>query len=161
MNSMNWNYPTTVWFGENRSKEIQNACDHLKINNPLIVTDPGLLQTSIIEQINSDLNQKTNIYSEVQGNPTGSKVINGVKILNEGNHDGVIAIGGGSGMDTGKGIAFMAHQTRPLWDFEDIGDWWTRADSNVIKPIIAVPTTAGTGSEVGRASVFLLSLIHI
>ena len=155
MNSMNWNYPTTVWFGENRSKEIQNACDHLKIINPLIVTDPGLLQTSIIEQINSDLKQKTNIYSEVQGNPTGSNVINGVKIFNEGNHDGVIAIGGGSGMDTGKGIAFMAHQTRPLWDFEDIGDWWTRADSNVIKPIIAVPTTAGTGSEVGRASVFL------
>ena len=155
MNSMNWNYPTTVWFGENRSKEIQNACDHLKINNPLIVTDPGLLQTSIIEQINSDLKQKTNIYSEVQGNPTGSNVIDGVKIFNEGNHDGVIAIGGGSGMDTGKGIAFMAHQTRPLWDFEDIGDWWTRADSNVIKPIIAVPTTAGTGSEVGRASVFL------
>ena len=116
MNSMNWNYPTTVWFGENRSKEIQNACDHLKIINPLIVTDPGLLQTSIIEQINSDLKQKTNIYSEVQGNPTGSNVINGVKIFNEGNHDGVIAIGGGSGMDTGKGIAFMAHQTRPLWD---------------------------------------------
>ena len=122
MNSMNWNYPTTVWFGENRSKEIQNACDHLKINNPLIVTDPGLLQTSIIEQINSDLKQKTNIYSEVQGNPTGSNVMEGVKIFNEGNHDGVIAIGGGSGMDTGKGIAFMAHQKRPLWDFEDIGD---------------------------------------
>ena len=102
---MNWNYPTNVWFGENRSKEIQNACDHLKIINPLIVTDPGLLQTSIIEQINSDLKQKTNIYSEVQGNPTGSNVIDGVKIFNEGNHDGVIAIGGGSGMDTGKGIA--------------------------------------------------------
>ena len=84
MNSMNWNYPTTVWFGENRSKEIQNACDHLKIINPLIVTDPGLLQTSIIEQINSDLKEKTNIYSEVQGNPTGSNVINGVKIFNEG-----------------------------------------------------------------------------
>ena len=152
---MNWNYPTNVWFGVDRSKEIQKACDTLGIKNPLIVTDPGLLQTSIIDEINSGLSSKTQIYSDVQGNPTGSNVTNGVKVFLEGNHDGVIAIGGGSGMDAGKGIAFLAHQSRPLWDFEDIGDWWTRADSSVIKPILAIPTTAGTGSEVGRAAVFL------
>ena len=152
---MNWNYPTNVWFGVDRSKEIQKACDTLGIKNPLIVTDPGLLQTSIIDEINRDLSSNTQIYSDVQGNPTGSNVTNGVKVFLEGNHDGVIAIGGGSGMDAGKGIAFLAHQSRPLWDFEDIGDWWTRADSSVIKPIIAIPTTAGTGSEVGRAAVFL------
>jgi len=152
---MNWNYPTTVWFGPDRSKQAQQACDTLGIKNPLIVTDPGLLQTPIIEEINSNLSSKTNVYSDVQGNPTGSNVTNGVKVFLEGNHDGVIAIGGGSGMDAGKGIAFLAHQKRPLWDFEDIGDWWTRADSKVIKPIIAIPTTAGTGSEVGRAGVFL------
>ena len=152
---MNWNYPTTVWFGPDRSKQVQQACDTLGIKNPLIVTDPGLLQTPIIEEINSNLSSKTNVYSDVQGNPTGSNVTNGVKVFLEGNHDGVIAIGGGSGMDAGKGIAFLAHQKRPLWDFEDIGDWWTRADSKVIKPIIAIPTTAGTGSEVGRAGVFL------
>ena len=152
---MNWNYPTNVWFGVDRSKEIQKACDTLGIKNPLIVTDPGLLQTSIIDEINSGLSSNTQIYSDVQGNPTGSNVTNGVKVFLEGNHDGVIAIGGGSGMDAGKGIAFLAHQSRPLWDFEDIGDWWTRADSSVIKPIIAIPTTAGTGSEVGRAAVFL------
>ena len=155
MQNMNWNYPTNVWFGVDRSKEIQKACDTLGIKNPLIVTDPGLLQTSIIDEINSDLSSNTQIYSDVQGNPTGSNVTNGVKVFLEGNHDGVIAIGGGSGMDAGKGIAFLAHQSRPLWDFEDIGDWWTRADSSVIKPIIAIPTTAGTGSEVGRAAVFL------
>ena len=155
MQNMNWNYPTTVWFGVDRSKEIQKACDTLGIKNPLIVTDPGLLQTSIIDEINSSLSSNTQIYSDVQGNPTGSNVTNGVKVFLEGNHDGVIAIGGGSGMDAGKGIAFLAHQSRPLWDFEDIGDWWTRADSSVIKPIIAIPTTAGTGSEVGRAAVFL------
>ena len=155
MQNMNWNYPTTVWFGVDRSKEIQGACDTLGIKNPLIVTDPGLLQTSIIDEINSGLSSNTQIYSDVQGNPTGSNVTNGVKVFLEGNHDGVIAIGGGSGMDAGKGIAFLAHQSRPLWDFEDIGDWWTRADSSVIKPIIAIPTTAGTGSEVGRAAVFL------
>ena len=155
MQNMNWNYPTTVWFGVDRSKEIQEACDTLGIKNPLIVTDPGLLQTSIIDEINSGLSSNTQIYSDVQGNPTGSNVTNGVKVFLEGNHDGVIAIGGGSGMDAGKGIAFLAHQSRPLWDFEDIGDWWTRADSSVIKPIIAIPTTAGTGSEVGRAAVFL------
>ena len=155
MQNMNWNYPTNVWFGVDRSKEIQEACDTLGIKNPLIVTDPGLLQTSIIDEINSSLSSNTQIYSDVQGNPTGSNVTNGVKVFLEGNHDGVIAIGGGSGMDAGKGIAFLAHQSRPLWDFEDIGDWWTRADSSVIKPIIAIPTTAGTGSEVGRAAVFL------
>ena len=155
MQNMNWNYPTNVWFGVDRSKEIQKACDTLGVKNPLIVTDPGLLQTSIIDEINSSLSSNTQIYSDVQGNPTGSNVTNGVKVFLEGNHDGVIAIGGGSGMDAGKGIAFLAHQSRPLWDFEDIGDWWTRADSSVIKPIIAIPTTAGTGSEVGRAAVFL------
>ncbi len=155
MQNMNWNYPTNVWFGVDRSKEIQEACDTLGIKNPLIVTDPGLLQTSIIDEINSGLSSNTQIYSDVQGNPTGSNVTNGVKVFLEGSHDGVIAIGGGSGMDAGKGIAFLAHQSRPLWDFEDIGDWWTRADSSVIKPIIAIPTTAGTGSEVGRAAVFL------
>ena len=155
MQNMNWNYPTNVWFGVDRSKEIQEACDTLGIKNPLIVTDPGLLQTSIIDEINSGLSSNTQIYSDVQGNPTGSNVTNGVKVFLEGNHDGVIAIGGGSGMDAGKGIAFLAHQSRPLWDFEDIGDWWTRADPSVIKPIIAIPTTAGTGSEVGRAAVFL------
>ncbi len=155
MQNMNWNYPTNVWFGPDRSHQIQQACDGLNIKNPLIVTDPGLLQTPIIDEINSHLSTKTNVYSDVQGNPTGSNVTNGVKVFLEGNHDGVIAIGGGSGMDAGKGIAFLAHQTRPLWDFEDIGDWWTRADSDVIKPIIAIPTTAGTGSEVGRAGVFL------
>ena len=155
MQNMNLNYPTNVWFGVDRSKEIQKACDTLGIKTPLIVTDPGLLQTSIIDEINSSLSSKTQIYSDVQGNPTGSNVINGVKVFLEGKHDGVIAIGGGSGMDAGKGIAFLAHQSRPLWDFEDIGDWWTRADPSVIKPIIAIPTTAGTGSEVGRAAVFL------
>ena len=155
MQNMNWNYPTNVWFGIDRSKEIQKACNTLGIKNPLIVTDPGLLQTSIIDEINSSLSSNTQIYSDVQGNPTGSNVTNGVKVFLEGDHDGVIAIGGGSGMDAGKGIAFLAHQSRPLWDFEDIGDWWTRADPSVIKPIIAIPTTAGTGSEVGRAAVFL------
>ena len=155
MQNMNWNYPTTVWFGADRSSEIQKACDALGIKNPLIVTDPGLLQTPIIDQINNSLSAKTNVYSDVQGNPTGSNVTNGVKVFLEGSHDGVIAIGGGSGMDAGKGIAFLAHQSRPLWDFEDIGDWWTRADAAKIKPIIAIPTTAGTGSEVGRAGVFL------
>ena len=155
MQNMNWNYPTNIWFGIDRAKQIQEACNQLNVKNPLIVTDPGLLKTPIIDQINSDLSKKTIVYSEVQGNPTGSNVTNGVKVFLDGNHDGVIAIGGGSGMDAGKGIAFLAHQSLPLWDFEDIGDWWTKADSSVIKPIIAIPTTAGTGSEVGRAGVFL------
>ena len=152
--NINWNYPTSIWFGLNRINEIQKACDELNISNPLIVTDPGILQTDIITKINSSLKVKANIFSEVQSNPTGANVEEGVKLFNDKNHDGVIAVGGGSGMDTGKGIAFMSKQERPLWDFEDIGDWWTRAKSEAIFPIIAVPTTAGTGSETGRASVF-------
>ena len=152
--NINWNYPTSIWFGLDRIKEIQKACDELKINNPLIVTDPGILKTDIIKKINSSLKNEANIFSEVQSNPTGTNVEEGVKFFNKENHDGVIAVGGGSGMDTGKGIAFMSKQERPLWDFEDIGDWWTRARADVIFPIIAIPTTAGTGSETGRASVF-------
>ena len=155
MQKMNWSYPTTIWFGENRINEIQTACDQLEINNPLIVTDPGILKTKIIDQINATLSAKANIYSDVRGNPTGENVTQGVKVFNEKKHDGVIAVGGGSSMDTGKGIAFMCGQTRPLWDYEDIGDYWTRADSSKIKPIIAIPTTAGTGSETGRAGVFI------
>jgi len=154
MMSMNWNYPTTIWFGEKRINEIQKACEDLNINKPLIVTDPGILKTNIIQKINSSLKDKANIFSDVQSNPTGNNVEHGVSYFNSNSHDGVIAVGGGSGMDVGKGIAFMAGQERSLWDFEDIGDYWTRANSEVIKPIIAVPTTAGTGSETGRAGVY-------
>ena len=152
--NINWNYPTAMWYGLNRIKDIQKACDILNIKNPLLVTDPGILQTDIIKKINNSLNQSADIFSNIQSNPTGQNVEEGVKQFNLNDHDGVIAVGGGSGMDTGKGIAFMSKQERPLWDFEDIGDWWTRANNEVIYPIIAVPTTAGTGSETGRASVF-------
>ena len=154
MMSINWNYPTSIWFGEKRINEIQKACESLNIKNPLIVTDPGILKTNIINKINDSLITKANIFSDVQSNPTGTNVEDGVLYFNGNSHDGVIAVGGGSGMDVGKGIAFMAGQSRPLWDFEDIGDYWTRADSKAIKPIIAVPTTAGTGSETGRAGVY-------
>ena len=152
--NINWNYPTPIWFGPGRIKDIQKACDDLNILNPLIVTDPGILKTDIITKLNNNLKTTAKIYSEVQGNPTGKNVKDGVDFFNNFQNDGVIAVGGGSGMDTGKGIAFMAKQTKPIWDFEDIDDYWTRANSDVIFPIIAVPTTAGTGSETGRAGVF-------
>ena len=160
MENMNWNYPTPIWFGINRIQEAQIACDNLNIKNPLIVTDPGILQTSIITKVINSLNNETKVYSDVQGNPTGKNVTNGVDFFNKGNHDGVIAVGGGSGMDVGKGIAFMAGQSRPIWDFEDIGDYWTRANSDKIYPVIAIPTTAGTGSETGRAGVFTNEETH-
>ena len=160
MMSMNWNYPTSIWFGEKRINEIQKACETLNIKKPLIVTDPGILKTNIVEKINQSLNSKANIFSDVQSNPTGNNVEQGVLYFNTNSNDGVIAVGGGSGMDVGKGIAFMAGQNRPLWDFEDIGDYWTRANSEVIKPIIAVPTTAGTGSETGRAGVYTNEKTH-
>ena len=152
--NINWNYPTPIWFGPGRIRDIQKACDNLNILNPLIVTDPGILKTNIITKLNNNLKTTAKIYSKVQGNPTGKNVKDGVDFFNSFQNDGVIAVGGGSAMDTGKGIAFMAKQTKPIWDFEDIDDYWTRANSDVIFPIIAVPTTAGTGSETGRAGVF-------
>jgi len=154
MENMNWNYPTSIWFGINRISDIQKACDDLKILNPLIVTDPGIIKTDIIKKINTSLKKEALIFSDVKSNPNGKNVEDGTKVFNNGNHDGVIAVGGGSGMDTGKGIAFMSGQTRAIWDFEDIGDYWKRANSEKIKPIVAIPTTAGTGSETGRAAVF-------
>ena len=155
MTNYNWNYPTTVWVGEGRIKDLHSACSQLKIQKPLFVTDNGLAQSEMVKKIVKDLNDKsfpTSIFSNVRGNPVGSNVSEGVEVFKNGNHDGVIAFGGGSGLDVGKAVAFMSGQSRPIWDFEDVGDYWTRANSDRIAPIIAVPTTAGTGSETGRAS---------
>jgi len=151
----NWNYPTTVWIGKDRVKDLSTACKDLQINNPLFVTDKDLIQLQMVKKILDDLqNDFKNIvcFSNFSGNPIGENVEEGVKVYNSKKCDGVIAFGGGSGLDVGKAIAFMCGQNRPIWDFEDIGDYWTRADEKKISPIIAVPTTAGTGSETGRAS---------
>ena len=158
MQKYNWNYPTTIWVGENRIKDIAKACNNLKISKPLMVTDKGLAKTNIVENTLHTLNNNkilVKLYSNVVGNPTGTNVEEGVEFFKKNNCDGVIAFGGGSGLDVGKAIAFMCGQTLPLWDFEDVGDNWTKANSEKIAPIIAVPTTAGTGSETGRASVII------
>ena len=154
----NWNYPTSMWVGENRIRDLGIACKTLKINKPLLVTDTGLAKSNIIINALKNLKEegfKVNLYSDVVGNPTGKNVKEGVDCYNKNNCDGVIAFGGGSGLDVGKAIAFMSGQVLPIWDFEDVGDNWTKANSEKIAPIIAVPTTAGTGSETGRASVIL------
>jgi alcohol dehydrogenase len=164
MNKSNWNYPTTVWFGEGRIKDLHLACKQLKIKKPLFVTDNGLAQSQMVKKLLKDLNDRsyaTNIFSNVRGNPIGSNVTEGVEIFQKGNHDGVIAFGGGSGLDVGKAVAFMSGQSRPIWDFEDVGDYWTRANPDGIVPIIAIPTTAGTGSETGRASVIVNEKIGV
>jgi len=154
----NWNYPTTVWVGENRIKDVTQACINLKINKPLLVTDKDLVNLTIIKNVISEIKKKFNelkIFSNFSGNPIGENVQEGVIEFKKNNCDGIITIGGGSALDVGKAIAFMSGQTRPIWDFEDIGDYWKRADDNNIAPIIAVPTTAGTGSETGRASAII------
>ena len=156
--SSNWNYPTTIWEGDNRIKDLFKACVNLKISNPLFVTDKDLLTLDMTKNIIFELKKNfknLNIFSDFSGNPIGKNVDDGVKIFNKFKCDGVIAFGGGSGLDVGKAIAFMSGQSRPIWDFEDIGDYWKRADENNIAPIIAVPTTAGTGSETGRASAII------
>ena len=155
---MNWNYPTTIWFGAGKKEDLANACLNLKIKSPLFVTDKDLLNlpmtSKVIEKLKKDFDH-LQVFSQFSGNPTGKNVMDGVSLYVEKKCDGVIAFGGGSALDVGKGIAFMCGQKRPIWDFEDIGDYWTRADGNNISPIIAVPTTAGTGSETGRASAII------
>ena len=158
MQKTNWNYPTTMWVGQDRIKDLNVACKNLNIKKPLLVTDKGLVGSDIIQNSLSNLKQNSFeviLYSNVVGNPTGTNVNQGVEIYRKNNCDGVIAFGGGSGLDVGKAVAFMSGQDLPIWDFEDVGDNWTKAKSNSIAPIIAVPTTAGTGSETGRASIIL------
>ena len=158
MKKYNWNYPTTMWVGENRINDIAEACKVLNITKPLLVTDKGLSETDIVKNTLSilrDNNLTAQLYSKVVGNPTGGNVIEGVESYKKNDCDGVIAFGGGSCLDVGKAVAFMSGQTLPIWDFEDVGDNWTKANSDKTAPIIAVPTTAGTGSETGRASVIL------
>ena len=155
---INWNYPTSVWVGENRIKDLSQACKNLKISSPLFVTDKDLINLDMTKNIILELKKKFStlaIFSNFSGNPIGENVEEGVSEFKKNKCDGVIAFGGGSGLDVGKAIAFMSGQSRPIWDFEDIGDYWKRADEKNIAPIIAVPTTAGTGSETGRASAII------
>jgi alcohol dehydrogenase class IV len=154
--SANWSYPTSVRFGAGRIKELPKVVKAAGMSRPLLVTDPGLAGLPMVADALADMKQagiEAAVFSDVKPNPLGSNIEAGVAAFKAGGHDGVIAFGGGSGLDAGKVIAFMSGQTRPIWDFEDIGDYWKRADTAGIAPIIAVPTTAGTGSEVGRAGV--------
>lgn len=154
--TVNWNYPTSIKFGPGRIGELAQQAIALGMRRPLLVTDPGLANSSIITSIVEQLQAaslRPHVFSNIQGNPTGANVDEGVAAYRDTASDGAIACGGGSALDVGKAIAFMSAQTRPLWDFEDIGDNYLRANTDGLPPVIAIPTTAGTGSEVGRASV--------
>ena len=156
--AINWNFPTAIRFGAGRISELADACRSLGISRPLLVTDPALAKMPFIRAAvaaNTQSGIPTEVFSDIEPNPVGSNIDAGVAAYASGSHDGVIAFGGGSALDVGKVIAFMSGQSRPLWDFEDREDWWSRADPEGVAPIIAVPTTAGTGSEVGRAGVIL------
>ncbi|QRF67412.1 iron-containing alcohol dehydrogenase [Ponticoccus alexandrii] len=159
----NWSYPTAIKFGAGRIAELPGACAQAGMKRPLLVTDRGLADLPITDATLDILEAAglgRALFADVDPNPNEINLAAGVAAYRNGEHDGVIAFGGGSGLDLGKMVAFMAGQTRAVWDFEDIGDWWTRADASVIAPIVAVPTTAGTGSEVGRASVITNSETH-
>jgi len=153
-----WSYPTTIRFGAGRIQELPSACGEANIGNPLFVTDRGLATLPLTQAALDVLDAAGlghSIFSDVDPNPSDRNLDAGLACFREGGHDGVVAFGGGSGLDLGKAVAFMSGQSRPVWDFEDIGDWWRRANPDGIAPVVAVPTTAGTGSEVGRTSVIL------
>jgi len=155
----NWSYPTTIWAGPGRISELKAACSAAGTKRPLLVTDEGLAGAPMVKRALSSLANAA-LFGAVRGNPALRHVEAGLEAYRAGGHDGVVALGGGSALDVGKVVAFMIGQTRPLWDFEDIGEWWMRADAARIAPIVAVPTTAGTGSEVGRAAVILNEETH-
>ncbi len=158
-----WNYPTTVRFGAGRILELPDALAATGIRRPLFVTDPALARLPVVASTLKVLDAAKvpyGVFSDVKPNPVESNLTAGIDVFKKGKHDGVVAFGGGSALDLAKLIAFQAGQKRPVWDFEDVGDWWTRADADAIAPIVAVPTTAGTGSEVGRAAVITHEETH-
>jgi len=160
----NWNYPTTIRMGCGRLNELPFVCKSLGIRKPLLVTDAGLAGMAFVEraiELIKAEGMSVALFSDVKPNPTGENILRGVQAYKSGGHDGVIALGGGSGLDAGKAIALMSGQTHSIWDLEDIGSNWLRADPDGIAPIIAIPTTSGTGSEVGRASVILDEDAHV
>jgi alcohol dehydrogenase class IV len=159
----NWNYPTKMIVGPGRIAELADACRSQGMARPLLITDPGIAALPMVADaiaVNQAGGLPTGLFSEVKGNPIGRNVDDGVRVYRDGGHDGVIAFGGGSGLDAAKAVALMAGQERPIWDFEDVGDNWTRVKEDGVAPIVAVPTTAGTGSEVGRASVITNEQTH-
>ena len=159
----NINYPTAIKYGAGRIRELAEFCKANGIKRPLVVTDKGLAAMPMVADIMADLKKaglKAALFADVRPNPVEENVLAGCKAFNDGKHDGVVALGGGSGLDTGKMIALMHAQNLSIFELEDIGDWWTRANASVISPIIAVPTTAGTGSEVGRAGVITHPITH-
>jgi alcohol dehydrogenase class IV len=152
----NWNYPTRIHVGAGRASELASACQELGIKAPLLVTDPGLAGSLLVGkviQLCQAADLKVGVFCQIKANPSGENVSDGVHAYHVGQHDGVIAFGGGSSLDAAKAIALMVGQKHPLWDFEDVGDNWKRVNVATMAPVIALPTTAGTGSEVGRASV--------
>ena len=160
----NWSYPTAIKFGPGRIRELADHCKAAGMRRPLLITDRGLASMAITQNALDILDAGglgRALFADVDPNPNEKNLDAGVKAFRDGGHDGVVAFGGGSGLDLGKAVAFMVGQTRPVWDFEDVGDWWTRASTQGIAPIVAVPTTAGTGSEVGRASVITNSQTHV
>ena len=162
--SANWNYPTNVKVGAGRINELADLCKSMGMQNPLLLTDPGLAALPMLQQVVDALNaseMRCGLFSAIQANPTAQNVDDGTSYYLEHNHDGVIAFGGGSALDAGKAVALMVGQKRPIWDFEDVGDNWLRVNVDGMASVIAVPTTAGTGSEVGRASVITDQEKHI
>ncbi len=162
--SANWNYPTNVKVGAGRIKELAGLCESMGMQSPLLITDPGLAALPMVKAVVDNLNQsglRCGLFSGIKANPTGENVDDGTAHYREHKHDGVIAFGGGSALDAAKAVALMVGQDRPVWDFEDVGDNWLRVNADGMAPVVAVPTTAGTGSEVGRASVITDASNHI
>jgi alcohol dehydrogenase class IV len=151
------NYLTQIHFAFDALSVLPDECARLDIRRPLIVTDPGVRQAGLVDRLIAVMNRSADpvIFDATPANPTERAVRAAAAQFAAENCDGIIALGGGSSIDLGKGVSIAATHAGPLRTFAAI----EQGAGNItaaVSPLIAIPTTAGTGSEVGRAAVVIL-----
>src|SRR5690606_8064446 len=148
-------YLSTVYFGAGAIGSLKEILSQLGMSRPLLVSDHGIKAAGLLERPGLEILAGAPTFLDVPTNPTESAVLAGLSLYRQHGCDGVVAIGGGSPLDLAKGITLLATHDGPLEQYAAIEGGIARITQNVA-PLVAVPTTAGTGSEVGRAALLTL-----